>query len=334
MTSADGIEGVEQTNSSFKIPSIPGQSSRSQRAARRASGGVQTSPSTKPTGSFKAPPKTFVDVSSPIKATKPFARPSRTTGNVDSSSTSKTFKQPFKLAKSTEIGTRDMQDFIAQANDNLSHRDRRARPSDLSATESSFPSNLDDASDSSSLTSPPNSPAIGTPPIEPEFEKTKSPGRDGPITVCPVCRVPVDSDFLVEFKNGKRLRSGQQLRFCNAHKARSAKSEWAAKGYPEIQWSQFDRRLQTYHPVIDAILTGKKASFYRNAAEDRINQSNFTSIKKMYGDTASLEGLSPGYYGSRGARAMYVSKNQLLSIFRTQCSYSRPPTFFLVSISS
>ena len=138
----------------------------------------------------------------------------------------------------------------------------------------------------------------------------------------------------MEFKNGKRLRSRQQLRFCNAHKARSAKSEWAAKGYPEIQWSQFDRRLQTYHPVIDAILTGKKASFYRNAAEDRINQSNFTSIKKMYGDTASLEGLSPGYYGSRGARAMYVSKNQLLSIFRTQCSYSGSPTTFLVSISS
>ena len=325
MTPADGIEGVEQTNSHFRIPSIPGQSSRSQRAARRASACVQTSPSTKPTGSFKAPPKAFVDVYTPTKANKQFLRPSRTSATPNSpraSSTSKTFKQPMKLATSTEIGTRDMQDLIAQKKDNLRHWDRRARPSDLSATESSFPSNLDDASDSSPLTSPPSSPGIGTSPIEPEFEKTKSPGREAPITVCPVCRVPVDGEFLVKFNNGERLRSRQQLRFCNAHKARSAKSEWAAKGFPEIQWSQFDRRLHTYHPVIDAIVTGKKASFYRNAAADRIKQSSFTSIKQMYGNTASLEGLSPGYYGSRGARAMYVSINNLSRSF--QCNAAAP----------
>lgn len=259
---------------------------QSQGPTRRSPRSVRASAAAETSKSSKALSRSSAEVSTPRKTSKAFLQPSAIFGSEDSAETatvSKSFRKPFESAGFPELGTGDMQDLIAQTA--VSRNLQGKRPSDLSTAESSIRSGIDDSGDSSPLSTPPSSPGI---------------------PVCPVCEVPVDREFLEEFNSGKRLKSRQQLRFCKAHKARSAKSEWAARGYPEIEWSKFDQRLRTYHPIIDAIVKGKRPSFYRNATEDRMNQSKFTTIKQMYGDNASVEEFSPGYYGSRGARAMCV----------------------------
>lgn len=121
-----------------------------------------------------------------------------------------------------------------------------------------------------------------------------------------MCKIPVDRAFLEEFNNGKPLRARQQTYFCKAHKIRIAEQEWKEKGYPKIDWANFDRRLEKLHPLIEDILAEKKPSYYRNAFEDRISRGQMKTLKATLFDSVTMEGVLPGYYGSRGARAMYV----------------------------
>lgn len=263
-----------------------------------------------------------LDQNSPVKAAKAFTKPPAASVGGNSPVSVKTFKM-FKsdLVKPDRLGTSDMQDLIARAAGKGNLGNTRARPSDLSATESPFQS-INDASSSSALSTPPSSPGL---------EILEYLRKDSAMAVCPVCKDQVDREFLEEFNNGKRLRSRQQFRFCKAHKARSARSEWAAKGFPKIDWHNFDRRLQKYHPIIDDILKGTRASFYRNAAEDMMNQLKVMTVQHMWDDTASVDGLSPGYYGSRGARAMYVSPTLFSPVFLQSLPPFRLPTSMIGS---
>jgi hypothetical protein len=265
---------------------------------------------------FKAPLEASLAQISPVKAAKTFTKPSTTYVGGNSPVTVKAFKS-FKsdLSKRDGVGTSDMQDLVALAAEKGNLGNTRARAPEMSATESPFPS-INDASSSSALTTPPSSPGV---------EILEYLRKDSATEVCPVCKDQVDREFLEEFNNGKRLRSRQQFRFCKAHKARSARSEWTAKGFPAIDWSNFDRRLQEYHPIIDDIVKGTRVSFYRNAAEDRMNQLKVMTVQHMWDDTASVDGVSPGYYGSRGARIMYVSPTLFSPVFLQSLPPSRHP---------
>jgi len=295
---------------------VPNQSPRSQRAARRSSNNKEAQSSTEPLTRFKAPLEASLAQISPVKAAKAFTKPPATYVGGKSPVSVKAFKS-FKseLVKPNGVGTSDMQGLIARAAEKGSLGNTRARPPELSGTESPFPS-INDASSSSALSTPPSSPGV---------EILEYLRKDSATAVCPVCKDQVDREFLEEFNNGKRLRSRQQFRFCKAHKARSARSEWAAKGLPEIDWSNFDRRLQKYHPIIDDIVKGTRASFYRNAAEDRMNQLKAMTVQHMWDDTAGVDGVSPGYYGSRGARLMYVSPILFYPVFLQSLPASRHP---------
>lgn len=121
---------------------------------------------------------------------------------------------------------------------------------------------------------------------------------------CPICKKAVERGFLEEFENAARLNIRQQLRFCKAHRARTAASEWEAKGYPKIDWQHFDKRLARFHGDLDEILRGKKPSFYRNAFEDHLKSGQNRTLHQTMMSGSSMEGLVPGYYGSRGAKLM------------------------------
>lgn len=262
---------------------------------------------------FKAPLKASLAQISPVKAPITFTKPPDTCVGEMSPVSVKLFKS-FKSnsTKADGIAAGAVQDRIARTAKNRKLGNNRARHPGLSATRSSFPS-INDASSSSALSTPPSSPGV---------ENLEYVRKDSATAVCPVCKDQVDRDFLEEFNNGKRLRSRQQFRFCKAHKARSARSEWAARGFPEIDWSNFDRRLQKYHPIIDDIVKGTRSSFYRNAAEDRMNQMKVMTVQHMWDDTAGVDGVSSGYYGSRGARVMYVFPPSFSTVFFwSRCLY-------------
>ena len=129
------------------------------------------------------------------------------------------------------------------------------------------------------------------------------------VTRCPVCKEVVDQEFLDKFISGKRFRTLAQNRFHTAHKRQAAKANWQLNDYPEIDWKSIDERLSKFHDALENVIKGQTTSFYRNALEDRIKTGKHRTLTDVM-TSSGIEGLSPGYYGSRGARVMYVDHQQ------------------------
>ena len=131
---------------------------------------------------------------------------------------------------------------------------------------------------------------------------------------CPFCKQPLEKDFLEEHTNiNERLSIRQQAQFCKAHKKRTAEDEWKRRQYPKIDWPNFQGHLNSFHNVLDDILQQKQSSFYRNAFEDvvrRRKNKTTKTVREGLLDDNRIEELTPGYYGSRGARMMYGAHTQ------------------------
>ena len=153
----------------------------------------------------------------------------------------------------------------------------------LSTVDPPSNSSLDQMSISSGLSTPPDSPSKAR---------------------CPLCKGLVEKLFLEGNAGGKRMTVRQQAEFCKAHKIKTAHEEWNEKGLPSIDWPTFNHRLKTYHPRIEHLLRGDKASFYRNAFEDTVRSGKNRTLRQALLQGGTVEGLSPGYYGSRGAKIM------------------------------
>ena len=119
---------------------------------------------------------------------------------------------------------------------------------------------------------------------------------------CPLCGTVVDKSWYEEITGGKRLTMRQQAAFCRDHKVKSAHEQWRRRGFPEIDWSHFDQRLESYHPQIEEMLRGDKSSFYRNVFEDTVRAGKTRTLKQAMLQGADVEDMTPGYYGSRGAK--------------------------------
>lgn len=195
-------------------------------------------------------------------------------------------------------------------------RDLQLPPS--SVTGSSLQSTSNDAASSiSSLSSAPESPILDASIEHQTFLTFKIPEYHNLSEAkCPVCKTTVDRDFFETFNNGNRLNVRQQGRFCRAHQKRSAVSEWEERGYPKIDWDRLDKRLKKHHRVIDEILKGMRQSFYRNALDDMVKTGRNRTLQQKMMSGEGVEGLSPGYYGTRGARAMY---GRLFSSYHQGC---------------
>ena len=171
------------------------------------------------------------------------------------------------------------------------------RSFDAATTVSSPLSSLDDSTPGSSHDVP-----IITSEDLPNFEAKPRP------TVCPMCKQPVNQSYLEQFTEvGKRMSLRQQSEFCKAHKERTAESEWAERKYPKIDWHQLDARIVKFHGLMDDILSRRKSSFYRNVFEDSLKSGKSRTIQERLTRGDEIEGMSPGYYGGRGAKLMYDS---------------------------
>ena len=133
--------------------------------------------------------------------------------------------------------------------------------------------------------------------------------KQGP-PICPFCKAPVPPMLLKEkIKPGERLTIRKQAQFCRSHKKEAAEEEWRHNGYPMIDWPNFSGRLDQYHTTLDDILQNRRPSFYRNAFEDVVKSGKNWTWQQDVMSGNMIEELSPGYYGSRGAKLMYVLVN-------------------------
>ena len=174
----------------------------------------------------------------------------------------------------------------------------------LSATSSSgITSALDvlASSEESALSSPPESPVVGSKePSSPALSRVESSNT----LLCPMCKVCVDRNFFETFEGGGRKNVRSQARFCRAHKVKSAREEWSRRGYPEITWTFLPARIKKHHSHLRKVLSGKIPSSYRESLEATIKTGKNRTLRQSM-LTGNIRGLTPGYYGSRGARVMY-----------------------------
>jgi len=163
-------------------------------------------------------------------------------------------------------------------------------PSSTVTASSQPPQSSDNVTVSSGLSSPPDSPSSAR---------------------CPLCKGVVNKAFLYEVTGGKRLRIREQAAFCKAHQMKNANIQWKERGYPDVDWRGLDQRIGNYHPVLDDILQGRRLSYYRTAFEDSLNKGMNRTLRQTMMQGGSSEALSPGYYGSRGARVMFVDSQSV-----------------------
>jgi hypothetical protein len=117
------------------------------------------------------------------------------------------------------------------------------------------------------------------------------------IARCPMCRKPVNAEDLR--KRGE-MNTRQQEKFCRDHQRKDAKEDWSLKGYPEIDWNILDARISQHHAFIKTLVNGA-ASHYRTILDETVKAGKDRTLLK------SETNLTPGYYGSRGLRA--ISEN-------------------------
>ena len=169
-----------------------------------------------------------------------------------------------------------------------------------------YASNIDTVSSSSSLSSPPSSPdleAMGKL-VDLPLDDLR-PSHIPDVVPCPYCKEPVERAFLEDFNGGKKLNVRKQAQFHREHKQRSAKDRWVEQGYPEIDWQALDSRIERTYPAIEDILLKKVPSYFRDELENRVKSGKERTLRQA-AMGSGMAGLSPGYYGSRGQGIMYV----------------------------
>ncbi|KAH8905329.1 hypothetical protein BR93DRAFT_970128 [Coniochaeta sp. PMI_546] len=115
--------------------------------------------------------------------------------------------------------------------------------------------------------------------------------------VCPMCGEVVEQALLDKFSKNKVMGITQQHRFCNYHRAKTARQTWVDRGYPDINWSKLDERISKHHKFMEDILKGE-ASHYGTLFGRNVKAGKNKTLLK------TDQNLTPGYYGSRGARVM------------------------------
>nr|RBQ93406.1 hypothetical protein FVER53263_01394 [Fusarium verticillioides] len=153
--------------------------------------------------------------------------------------------------------------------------------SDIGSTSSPVLSDLDELSDTETISE------------EPLTDKNSLEDR---MTKCPWCGDLVSEQALKDYSKGRRLNVLMQTRFCAKHKKETALDTWRERGYPHVDWSRLEGRLDDHRAYLTKIVNGKQ-SFFRDILAEKIETGQARSLKK--------EGnLNPGYYGPRGCKLM------------------------------
>ena len=287
----------EPKKEAFITPPIV-ESPRERRASQRQA---------KATKGFKIPKKVpDPEISDQKKETlQNFKRPpvlAEDKGSPRATRSAKPFKKPELLLTQDVNDSGDITVAVETAQSKLDHRNVASAIPSSSMTASSRRSTSNDRAStlSSPISSPPSSPELDALIQKIPFLVSKAPVFYHPaITAqCPYCKERIDRDILPDYDKTIRLSVGAQIRFCKAHRMRSAEAEWKEKGYPTIDWPGFDKRLSKFHANLDDILENRQESFYRNAYEERLQSRQNETAEQ------SVENLELGYYGSKGAASM------------------------------
>ena len=119
---------------------------------------------------------------------------------------------------------------------------------------------------------------------------------------CQLCKCVVDKSPFEELFGKDRLTVRQQTAFCRTHRVGSARQDWKRSGYPEIDWTNLNRRIEKCHARIEELLQNPRESFYRNALRENVRSGKNRTLKQAVMQHEDMTGLSLGYYGSRGAK--------------------------------
>lgn len=142
-------------------------------------------------------------------------------------------------------------------------------------------------------------------PDSPLSPPPRSPSPDGPPppALCPWCKEEVDRELLDEFEAQPRKRLREQQRFCASHKQSTAERHWQEQGYPNIDWDKLDDRIQDHFAALEQLMVPESSSYYRNILDTQLKSGKAKNFRlTLTGD--SLETISCGYYGTRGAAKM------------------------------
>ncbi|KAL2848695.1 RTC4-like domain-containing protein [Aspergillus pseudodeflectus] len=157
----------------------------------------------------------------------------------------------------------------------------------------------DDEDDDSVLSSPKSYPSPNDIMNDADEDEEEAPRE----YLCPMCNEPVDPGLLIKFEAQPRQRFRDQQAFCNSHKKSSIEDQWVAKGYPTIDWENFDERIQAHFNDLEKLLAPGSSSYYRNVLISTLKSGKAKNFAlTLAGD--SLETISCGYYGTRGSGIM------------------------------
>ncbi|EXJ88134.1 hypothetical protein A1O1_05062 [Capronia coronata CBS 617.96] len=124
---------------------------------------------------------------------------------------------------------------------------------------------------------------------------------------CPVCQEIIKDSVLLLVPNNLRTLSFQrQQNFCVQHQVAEAKEKWQRRGYPEINWDDFEKtRLPAKLPFLEQVIMRKTPSYYLEQLDEKIRaaKGNRKAVK-LYLNQGIVDIAKQGYYGPRGARVM------------------------------
>ncbi|KAL2402457.1 hypothetical protein ABEF95_014613 [Exophiala dermatitidis] len=124
---------------------------------------------------------------------------------------------------------------------------------------------------------------------------------------CPVCQKAVkDSASLFVPDNLRTLSFKKQQDFCLQHQVAEAHEHWHDRGYPDINWDDFETvRIPQKLPVLKEIINRSTPSYYLDQLDEKIKaaRGNRKAVK-LYLNEGIVDVAKQGYYGPKGARVM------------------------------
>ncbi|OMP87408.1 hypothetical protein BK809_0007494 [Diplodia seriata] len=142
---------------------------------------------------------------------------------------------------------------------------------------------------------------------------------------CPVCQAPVDRVLLEEWQGSRAyMRIRKQMEFCEAHRRATAREEYAAREYPNIDFDALSTppietghgggdggnggtsggRIERFRDDLVGVIRRERPSAFRDAADEAAARGEGRNLKKTVAADEALTGMTVGYYGPRGRRVM------------------------------
>lgn len=147
--------------------------------------------------------------------------------------------------------------------------------------------------------------------VDPRTLNLPTPKEYVPSVECQGCgkSVPLllKQGFEDRYNHGKALSYKRWAWFCDHHKKEDAKKVWRDRGYPDIKWEKFEKRLRGHHDRLVAVLEKRAPSVYRDRLQKLVDSGTTRSARAAYNPGNSDDGdleIKPGYYGSKGEKLM------------------------------